>query len=396
MACGPPAAWRSVPLPVKRLTKPTCDVHEGSRERVRLLLTLAIVDDDRQFAAPGRSRAADVAGQAGVSISTVSLVVNDKWRGRVAEPTAQRVLDVVDRLGYVVHESARRLATGASAAVAIIAPAFTNPFYSKVSLGAAGALGGRYQLVFPVPERDGDHMAMLARVLAMGLDGAIIASPTAEVLAAIPDDFPVVVLDAPEPIPGRTRVNLDVRGGTVAVANLLRSLGHMNVAYLDGRPETPTLVARRSALQNEFPSLVVFDEFASPVDTLAAWLCATHHLPALVEQGITAVVCCTDLHAYGVMRALADLGIRVPHDVSVVGFDDQPLSAFITPALTTVSFPAQQLGALGADLLVELIERPALADDPSRDDSISRDSPERLLTAELVVRGSTSVAVQRP
>ena len=329
-------------------------------------------------------RAADVAAAAAVSESTVSLVVNGKWEGRVAEATAERVLAIVERLGYVVHESARHLATGTSGAIAIIAPAFTNPFYSKVSLGAAARLGGRFQLVFPVPDRNDDHRTMLARVLAMRLDGAIIASPTRVELAAVPDDLPVVVLDAPDLAGVRPSVNLDVGSGVSALAAHLRQLGHEMVAYLDGTPETATLTARRAALAGEFAGLVLHDRFATVVEPSAAWERAVAMLPDIVARGVTAVVCCTDQHAYGVMRALRELGLRVPHDVSVVGFDDQPLSAFMSPALTTVSFPASELGEVGAGLLIDLIEgraTPAL---------------QRVLPASLVVRGSTAVARTRP
>jgi LacI family transcriptional regulator len=350
---------------------------------------VGLVEHLHQSRGPGgRVRAADVAHAAGVSISTVSLVVNDKWRGRVADPTAQRVLELVDQMGYVVHESARRLATGASAAIAIIAPVFTNPFYAKVSLGAAGALGGRYQLVFPVPEDHGDTRSMLLRVLDMGLDGALLASPTADVVEVLPDDFPVVVLDAPDPVPGRSRVNLDVQGGAAAVARFLMSAGHRCVAYMDGRPDTSTLAVRRTTLQRAISGLIVSSRLASVVDSSAAWRCAVAELPALLDQGVTAVVCCTDLHAYGVMRALAELGVRVPDDVSVVGFDDQPHSAFMVPSLTTVSFPADELGSTAAKLLVELIEAGPRARPPT--------VVELVLPSSLVVRGSTAVAASRP
>jgi DNA-binding LacI/PurR family transcriptional regulator len=330
-----------------------------------------------------RVRAADVARAAGVSVSAVSLVVNGKWQGRVGTQTAARVAAMVDQLGYVVDESARRLATGQSATIAVIAPAFTNPFYARVSVGAAEALGDRYQLVFPVPGAPADQPTAWRRVLSMRLDGAIVAAPSAAVLDQIPASLPIVVLDSPNDVLGRHRVNLDVRAGAQAAARHLVELGHRSVAFMAGHPETDTLALRRHAVATELDRhggrLVQPQQFASVVDPGAALQAARASLPDLLATGVTAIVCATDLHAYGVLRALTELGVNVPLDVSVVGFDDQPLSAFLTPGLTTVSFPAHELGRVGGAVLAALLS----ADQPTHVD------PLVTLPTALVVRGST-------
>ncbi|MCU1360444.1 MAG: LacI family transcriptional regulator [Ilumatobacteraceae bacterium] len=333
-----------------------------------------------------RARATDVAIAAGVSISTVSLVVNGKWAGRVNPQTAARVAATVEQLGYTVDLSARHLATGASSTVAVIAPAFTNPFYARVSVGAAEALGDRYQLVFPVPGAAADQPSAWRRVLAMRLDGAIVAAPSAAVLDQIPANLPIVVLDSPNDVPGRHRVNLDVQAGAVSAARHLTDLGHRHVAFMAGRPETDTLALRRLALADQLASngarLIDIGGFASVVDSAAALDVARARLDDLLAAGITAIVCATDLHAYGVMRALGEAGLRVPADVSVVGFDDQPLSAFLTPALTTVSFPAHELGRVGGMVLDALVTAGGARD------------VDRVVTlpTQLMVRGSTGPA----
>ena len=124
-------------------------------------------------------------------------------------------------------------------------PAFTNPFYARVSVGAAEALGDRYQLVFPVPGSAADRAEAWHRVLAMRLDGAIVAAPSAAVLDQVPATLPIVVLDSPSDVTGRHRVNLDVAAGAVAVAEHLLDLGHRQVAFMAGQPETDTLSLRR-------------------------------------------------------------------------------------------------------------------------------------------------------
>ncbi|MCX6521181.1 MAG: LacI family DNA-binding transcriptional regulator [Actinobacteria bacterium] len=347
-----------------------------------------------------RVRAADVASAAGVSISTVSLVVNDKWEGRVAVETVARVRAEVDRLGYVVDESARRLATGGAAAVAVVTPAFTNPFYARVSLGAAAALGGAFQVVFSVPEVGDDPMATLERLRGLRLAGALVAAPSPELLQVLARDLPTVVLDAPGSVAGRPRVDLDVADGAAQLARHLVGLGHQRVAFLRATPETETFRVRHAALATHLASggasLVDVDRLVSDVDAGAAHAAALASMPALVAAGVTAVVCATDLHAYGFLRACAERGIAVPSDMSVAGFDDQPLSAYVSPPLTTVAFPADQLGREAGRMLAELIARGVDADSTAS----TRGAPDggrpalaaRVLPVALVVRGSTGAA----
>ncbi len=347
-----------------------------------------------------RVRAADVASAAGVSISTVSLVVNDKWEGRVAVETVARVRAEVDRLGYVVDESARRLATGGAAAVAVVTPAFTNPFYARVSLGAAAALGEAFQVVFSVPEVGDDPMTTLERLRGLRLAGALVAAPSPELLQVLARDLPTVVLDAPGSVAGRPRVDLDVADGAAQLARHLLELGHRRVAFLCATPETDTFRVRQVALATHLASggasLVEADRLVSDVDAGAAHAAALASMPALVAAGVTAVVCATDLHAYGFLRACAERGIAVPSEMSVAGFDDQPLSAYVSPPLTTVAFPADELGREAGRMLADLIARGVTADPvPSSTGAPDGDRPAlaaRVLPVARVVRGSTGTA----
>lgn len=345
---------------------------------------------DRTSAAPARVRAVDVALAANVSISTVSLVVNDKWEGRVAADTVARVRSEVARLGYVVDESARRLATGAAAAVAVVTPAFTNPFYARVSLGAAAALGSAFQVVFSVPEIGDDPVATLDRLRGLRLAGVLVAAPSHELLRALAPELPTVVLDAPDAGSGRPRVDLDVAGGARALAEHLLGLGHRRLAYLCALPESETFAVRRAALAGALSAagaeLFVPDGFASEVDAGAAHAVSLATIDELLRDEVSAVVCATDLHAYGLLRACAERGIEVPAQWSVAGFDDQPLSAYVTPALTSVAFPADELGREAGRLLADLI-------------SGDRDAAElpavTVLPVSLAVRASTGPAPLR-
>lgn len=338
----------------------------------------------------GRVRAADVAAAADVSISTVSLVVNDKWEGRVAPDTVARVRSEIARLGYVVDESARRLATGGAAAVAVVTPAFTNPFYARVSLGAAAALGADFQVVFSVPEIGDDPVATLARLRGLRLAGALVAAPSHELLRVLAPDLPTVVLDAPGTISGRPRVDLDVAGGARQLAAHLVGLGHRRVAYVAALPETETFAVRRDALAHGLASsgaeLVQIDGLASEVDAGAAHTVCLGAIADLERANVTAVVCATDLHAYGLLRACAERGVAVPDRWSVAGFDDLPLSAYVTPALTSVSFPADELGRAAGRLLAALV---------SGERDASESAPVTVLPVSLAVRASTGPATPR-
>ncbi len=352
------------------------EAHHGDPEQ-------GVTTDHR--ALRGRVRAADVAAAANVSISTVSLVVNDKWEGRVAADTVARVRSAVDRLGYVVDESARRLATGAAGAVAVVTPAFTNPFYARVSLGAAAALGSDHQVLFTVPELGDDPVSTLSRLQGVRLAGVLVAAPSAELVQALPPELPTVVLDAPGAGTGRPRVDLDVRDGARQLAAHLLGLGHRRVAFMNATPAAPTIALRRAvlaaAVRTSGAELVHVDRLASDVDAGAAHGAALAAMPELVAADVTAIVCATDLHAYGLLRACADRGIRVPDHWSVAGFDDQPLSAYVSPALTTVAFPADELGRQAGRLLAELMAADTRA--PETPASI-------VLPVTLVVRSSTS------
>jgi DNA-binding LacI/PurR family transcriptional regulator len=337
-----------------------------------------------------RVRAVDVAAAAKVSISTVSLVVNDKWEGRVATDTVARVRSEVARLGYVVDESARRLATGAAGAVAVVTPAFTNPFYARVSLGAAAALGSEFQVVFSVPEIGDDPVATLDRLRGLRLAGALVAAPSHELLRVLAPDLPTVVLDAPDAGSDRPRVDLDVAGGARALAAHLLGLGHRRVAYLRALPERETFAVRLAALTGALvdggAELVVAEEFASEVDAGAAHTVSLAMIDRLLRAEVSAVVCATDLHAYGLLRACAERGVPVPGRWSVAGFDDQPLSAYVTPALTSVSLPADELGREAGRLLAGLI---------TGDRDVAASAGITVLPVSLAVRASTGRAPSR-
>lgn len=327
---------------------------------------------------PRRARAVDVAARAGVSVATVSFVVNGKAEGRVSPATRLRVLDAIAALGYVTDASARALATGRRRQVALLAHDMTNPFTAQVAAGAATGIAeatdgtGHLLLLLASDDAEPDTEPVGAATV----DGVLINYPGT--LPAGRPDLPVVHLD--DPAAGGHQVSMDVAVGARELAAHLADLGHRHVVFLDSNRPWSTFVERRRAFTDEFtrrvPGAVVTGD-RSGIDLTGAVGRATAALEGWQRAGATAVVTATDVQALGVLAALASAGVAVPGRLSVAAFDDIPFAAVSAPPLTTVRLPARELGHRGALLLSRVIDGSAVDPAPV------------VLPARLVVRGST-------
>jgi DNA-binding LacI/PurR family transcriptional regulator len=332
-------------------------------------------------------RAVDVASAAGVSTSVVSLVVNGKDGGRVSPATRRRVMEAVQRLGYKVDAGARALATGRRRAIALIIPDVRDPFFGQVAMGVARALGGRYQLVLVVAGASGDGVPDLDDVLALRVDGMLVDSTAISVLEPARPPYPVVVLDAPGWDDGTPSVEFNIRAGARELVEHLVGLGHRVFGYIDWNRTSATFEVRRDAsiarlgqLLGPAGSLHLIRASVSIDDGRGAFLRAWK---GWRDAGVTAVICATDLQAYGVLEAARESGIGVPGDISVAAFNDLELSRVVVPSLTSVALPAFELGRSSADLLRRIVEgRPARL--------------HRQIGARVMVRGSTGAVTGRP
>jgi len=330
---------------------------------------------------PGRVTAAMVAREAGVSPSTVSLVVAGKAEGRISAANRAKVEAAVERLGYVVDTAGSSLSKGYSPIVVLVATDIANPFYSELITAARSALGDRYELLLSVSDVGSQAgPPSLRRLLSLRPAGFLIDAPTPALVASIPDGTNVVLLDAPDIASSWPTVNLDVTSGAAALARHLAALGHRRVAYLDSVIDVATFHERREAFA------YTAAEAGVTVEPVARSLTSVDHArrtfadawPGWQASGVTAVVGCTDTHAYGVLEHAAALGLAVPGDLAVAGFDDLPQSRQTNPPLTSVRLPARDLGAAAARTLRTLIEGGEEA------------APAALLDSELLVRESTA------
>ncbi|MFE7766825.1 LacI family DNA-binding transcriptional regulator [Streptomyces sp. NPDC057438] len=331
-----------------------------------------------------RPTSRDVAQAAGVSQAAVSLVLGDKWRGRVAETTAQRVREAARDLGYRPNLAARNLRLGRTRTVLLVVPALTTEFFAGVYTGAArvAARHGFGVVLYPSPEGVGPARDPFASAQA-ALDGVIASSMAADALTAIRgDQLPLVMLDSdPGGSHGAATVNLDIRDGVRQIADHLLGLGHRHFLHLAADIPSWTFRVRARELAARVGSVpgASLRTAAAPISIEGALTAAT---TALTGSGTgrrpTAVVCDDDKLAAGVYKAARRLGLRIPEDVSVTGLDDLALATALDPELTTVRLDAELFGERGMEALLAVLE--------------GRTPTEGDIPVELVVRGSTARA----
>ncbi|MEX1652840.1 LacI family DNA-binding transcriptional regulator [Streptomyces pseudovenezuelae] len=327
-----------------------------------------------------RPTSRDVAQAAGVSQAAVSLVLGDKWRGRVSETTAERVREAARDLGYRPNLAARNLRLGHTRTVLLVVPALTTEFFAGVYTGAArvAADHGFGIVLYPSPEGIGPARDPFASAQA-ALDGVIASSMAADALTAIRgDQLPLVMLDSdPSGSLGAATVNLDIADGIRQVATHLLDLGHRHFLHLGADVPSWTFEVRARELAARLaavPGTTVRTAHA-PISIDGALTAAEAALAAPGPRP-TALVCDDDKLAAGAYKAARRLGLRVPDDLSVTGLDDLALATALDPELTTVRLDAELFGERGMQALLAVLEdrTPDAGDIP----------------VELVVRGSTA------
>ncbi|MYS93363.1 MULTISPECIES: LacI family DNA-binding transcriptional regulator [Streptomyces] len=347
---------------------------------------MAAVHESRRRSGPTVARGStrptsrDVAQAAGVSQAAVSLVLGDKWRGRVSETTAQRVREAARDLGYRPNLAARNLRLGRTRTVLLVVPALTTEFFAGVYTGATrvAAEHGFGVVLYPSPEGIGPARDPFASAQA-ALDGVIASSMAADALTAIRGEaLPLVMLDSdPAGSLGAATVNLDIADGVRQVAEHLLSLGHRRFLHLAADVPSWTFEVRARELAARLAGVpgTSVRTARSPISIEGAVAAAETALSGPGPRP-TAVVCDDDQLAAGTYKAARRLGLRVPDDLSVTGLDDLALATAIDPELTTVRLDAELFGERGMRALLAVLE----GREPEGGD----------IPVSLVVRGSTA------
>ena len=327
----------------------------------------------------------DVARRAKVSTATVSRVLSKS--GPVSERTRNEVLEAIKLTGYRVNQAARNLRMQRAGAVLVLVPNLGKPFYSGILAGISdGFAGSDYAVLITDTESQPLRDTTLAEYFLDGrIDGAIsldgrmssealhqcTAHGTGDRIVFLCEwvedkDFPVISSDNAE-------------GARLAIQHL-HSLGHRKIAHVTGPDGNVLTAARRAGMLEERarldlparPEWIIRGDFSLESGHEAAQkILAMHERP-------TAVFCSADMVAFGLIAGLLKGGVRVPDDISVIGFDDIEMSEFFVPALTTIRQDRHLLGRRAAEVLLNRLN--------------SSDVPNTLLqpiSVELIIRGST-------
>ncbi len=324
----------------------------------------------------------EVASRAGVSPTTVSHVINNTRF--VSAEARQRVLDAMAELNYRPNVLARSLRRGETRTLGLILPDSANPFFAEIARAIEdAAFGAGYNVILGNSENQLDKEQVYVDVLVnKQVDGLIFLasgdhSPSLEQL--VHDGLPVVVVDRRlSGLEVDTVLTDNLQGGLTAARYLLE-LGHRRIACITGpsnlTPSAERVIGFRRALEEH--GLSVDEALIRKGDfhphsgyRAAAELLGCQPRP-------TAIFVCNDMMAIGALRALSEAGLRVPHDCSLVGFDDIELASYITPPLTTIRQDKTALAEAAVQLLLERIAEPDL---PART---------RILPTRLIERLST-------
>ncbi|WP_246140029.1 LacI family DNA-binding transcriptional regulator [Protaetiibacter larvae] len=334
----------------------------------------------------------DVAARSGVSIATVSRTLRSPHR--VSEETRDRVLAAVQDLGYQPNRAARGLRGGRTGVIALVVPDIENPYFSALTKGAQASARERgYGLVVVDTTERADVEAAEIQAVGPQIDGIILAS------SRLPDDqlaqtaaaTTCVLVNRYDTTDGSLTptVTIDEAVGAHAAIAHLYELGHRRLLYVGG-PDRAWSQARRSKAIREavasYPDLALEELSGFSPDAQGGRNAAD----AARAGGAQAVIAYNDLVALGLLARWSETGIRVPDDVSLVGFDNTYVAELSFPPLTSVGADLREFGETAVTLLLERIDAPEGAAERLRADPDAVEQLHREVPPRLVVRSSTA------
>ena len=330
----------------------------------------------------------EVARHAGVSIGTVSNVLNRP--DTVSETTRRRVLESIEQLGYVRNDPARQLRAGRSRQIAVVVLDVANPFFTDVVRGAEHAAEEHGVAVVVCnsgedANREQRHLDLLEEQRIRGvLITPVDDSRDSRLERLIRRGTPVVLVDRGSGWPNRCSVAVDdVLGGRLAGEHVAAQ-GHSRAVFVGGPMTIPQVADRHAGF-----SAALGETIVTIVDTPNLTVASGRSAAATIadqpaDRRPTAVFCANDLLALGVLQEMTQRGIRVPHDVAIIGYDDIEFAAAAAVPLSSVRQPREQLGRTAAQLLIE-----------ETSDTANHQHRHVVFQPELVVRASSERSVPR-
>lgn len=305
----------------------------------------------------------EVSSRAGVSLATVSRVLND--HPTVDAEMRRRVLLAVKELGYRPNQAARTLKTSRSRLIVFLIPEISNPYFTEIYRGLheVAATHGYITLIYEASDID----AAMREVLTRDADGVAIdafyTKRTREALTRA--GIPFVETNAPATLSSdKSSVRIDVFGATIELLDYLRSLGHARVGIIDSQERGGLIDERERAFLTYAGEHGVSDPRRFIVRTVGLkekYGGGFRGMQELIRRntGATAALCLNDLVAVGAIAGARSLGYEVPRDISVVGFDNAAVAQYANPPLTTVNIPTVKQGEIAAKMLIDLMDRPS-------------------------------------
>jgi LacI family transcriptional regulator len=327
----------------------------------------------------------DVARVANVSIATVSHVINGTRF--VSAERVERVHLAMHELGYTPDATARSLRVGRTDTIGLVIPDNSNPFFAALArwIEEAGFEAGYTTILANSNERPDREHRYVSTLVSKRVDGLILSPSRGDhsTLARLLKNAgtPVVVVDREADLPGADCVLYDNEGGSCEAARYLVELGHTSIACVAGPADATSATERVTGFRKALADAGVALPDHAVVEAdfhFSGGREATARLLGTGEK-FTALFAANDLMAAGAIRELAERGLSVPGDVSVIGFDDAPLAEMISPALTTMRQPLQEMAQAAVSLLLSRLTD-ADGGQPTR----------RVLPTSLVIRESTA------
>jgi LacI family transcriptional regulator len=310
-----------------------------------------------------RSTIHDIAAEAGVSVATVSRVLNA--RDHVAPETRERISRIVRERGYVANRSARNLQVGRTGLVGLLVPLVHPNYFSTIVAGVTEALNEHdlRAVLSPTEHKHDREVTLLDRLMHGMADGALVVLPeesSKELERLLDSDYSFVVIDPRLPLDARIpAVSAANSAGAGQVTRHLLELGHRRIAAITGPREWLATEERRRGYHAALASARILPDSSLEIEAdfeIAGGTRAAMSLLLDRPEPPSAIFAFNDNLAIGTIQAARAHGLRVPEDLSVVGFDDSEHASLITPALTTVRQQLAEMGRTAVNLLRRLID----------------------------------------
>ncbi|HMN60118.1 MAG TPA: LacI family DNA-binding transcriptional regulator [Anaerolinea sp.] len=324
----------------------------------------------------------DVARLAGVAPITASRAISRS--GYVSEDVRQRVQRAAAELGYVPNTLARSLRSHRTHTLALILTDITNPFFTTVARGVEDAASDAgYMVMFcNTDENEAEEQKYLQMLLEKRVDGLLLVPARGgleSVAAAQAQKIPVVVIDRRAPGCQADVVRCDSAGGAYDLGRLLAGLGHQRIALLNGPRDVSTAADRAEGFARAMRESGLADGMLALEGRFTQASGAEMTREALSrEPRPTALIAANNFIAIGALNALREMGLRIPEDVALAGFDDLPPALVTFPFLTVAAQPAYEMGRRAASLLIDRLEG-----------RVEAECSEIVLPTELIVRASS-------